>query len=266
MQLLYVLICMRCIFHLLIKWGTPLALQWRAVKWNDISCWWMSPRGLFWPCSCDMFQIRIASCQNSLLLAQERNYKYRLHCRKPITNILTVKMDGIKKTIIYWECNPWSCKSNSLPSAGNNTDGSTQTKDKEHHKITREKCPAFAGIMVGVISLPLPLGQRTIAFAFYQSLSIISSSGSPLLPWKLGLLCRLRLPLALFSVETSIQSGLEEATPGPVPQEEDLSAIFLLHKIRPGIWLWPCSKLNGSCLQTLGNLWALRRATPQVCI
>lgn len=85
------------VFYLLVKWGTPLALQWPAVKRNDISCWWTSPRGLFWPCSCDICPIRFASCQNSLFSAQEWNFKYRLHCRNPITNSLTVKIDRQNK-------------------------------------------------------------------------------------------------------------------------------------------------------------------------
>lgn len=130
MQHLYGLVCMRCIFYLLI------CQEWPAVKWNDISCWWMSPRGLFWPGSCDMCPVISASCRNSLLLAQEWNFKYKLHCRNPITSSLTVKIDG-KKKVIIWECSSWSCKSNSLPSAGErclNTDGSTQTKTRSTTK------------------------------------------------------------------------------------------------------------------------------------
>lgn len=49
------------------------------------------------------------------------------------------------------------------------------------------------------------------------------------------MLWHLRLPLALFSVETSTQSDLEGVTPSPDPQEEDLSAVSLLHEIQIGI-------------------------------
>lgn len=65
-----------------------------------------------------------------------------------------------------------------LTKATENLDGSVQVKGTEHHKITREKNPAFAGIAVGVISLPIPLGKRITAFALYQSVSLIPSSGN----------------------------------------------------------------------------------------
>lgn len=70
-----------------------------------------------------------------------------------------------KYIIIYWECNPDLARVTRARCL--TTDGWTQTKGKEHHKITREKCPAFAGIVV-VISLPIPLGKMTTAFAFYH--------------------------------------------------------------------------------------------------
>lgn len=65
--------------------------------------------------------------------------------------------------IIYRECNSWSCKSNSFPSAEGrcfSPDGSTLTRIGEYNKITGEQCSAFACIKVGVISLPILLRKK----------------------------------------------------------------------------------------------------------
>lgn len=106
-----------------------------------------------------MCPISIASCYNSLLLAQKRIQSQTVWLSKWRR----------KKAIICWECNSWACKSNSRLSAVArcfNTDGSTLTRTGEYHQVTGDHCPAFACIMVGVISLLILLWEKRAALPF----------------------------------------------------------------------------------------------------